>query len=127
MFLVSQFFKQKAYTHPTRQKIKPDEACDVPFATAVIPRAGVVFCQKVSGCEFYDKNKSGIEKPAGGDMPLFYEFGQWNKQRGTAVNWEHPKGSSSHQFFIPCPQGQERGKNNFNAPTEGAKADKVFE
>ena len=68
---------------------------DVPFGAAVVPRAGISFPKKSSGYKFYGKDKNGIEKPTGGDMPFFYESGKRNDECATAINGKHPEGSVS--------------------------------
>ena len=70
---------------------------DVPFGTAVVPGAGTSFPKKTSGYKFYGKDKNGIEQPAGGNMPFFFESGKRDDKCAAAVNREHPEGSVSGQ------------------------------
>lgn len=89
------FFKKESHTNPKWSIIKSDNMGDVPFGMTVVPRTGVSFPKKSSGQEFDSKNKNGIEKPSGHNMPFFYEFGKWNDKSATAVNRKHPQGSVS--------------------------------
>lgn len=68
------FFKKESHTGPKWSIIKSDNMGNVPLGAAVIPWTGVSFPKKSSCQKFDSKDKNGIEKPAGGNMPFFYEF-----------------------------------------------------
>ena len=85
---------------PDRSVIEPYDAVHIPFCTAVIPGTYAQLFQEASAHILRQKNSAGIDTAAKPDASPAETSGERRKQKGHAVNREHPDGGMAHELHL---------------------------
>lgn len=120
-------FKKQAGKKPEGEVIKADELFDMPLGMAVIPGAQIPACQKGTGKKFTGENEKGIDEAPYKEALFTHNPAQGGKERGHAIDGEHPDGSIPGQPKFPPAEGIQGSKCNFKTPAEDAAMDKVMD